>query len=88
MSRLGIHKSTKKQSLFKVFIYLMIEVICFNLYIITSGLEGNFNWTVERLTSTLAGMVIQTIFLIASIIGFVLAIQFIIYVLLIITGSD
>ena len=82
------HKSTKKQSLFKVFIYLMIEVICLNLYFIVSGLEGNFNWTIERMTSTLAGMVIQTIILVASIIGFVLVIQFIIYVLLIFTESD
>jgi len=88
MSGLAAYKSTKKQSLLKVFIYLMIEVICLNFYFIVSGLEGNFNWTIERMTSTLAGMVIQTIILVASIIGFVLVIQFIIYVLLIFTSSD
>lgn len=88
MSRLAGHKSTKKQSLFKLFIYLMIEVFCLNLYIIISGLEGNFNWTIEELTSTAAGMAIQTINLIAVIIGFALVIQFIIYVLLIFTESD
>ena len=88
MIKLVGHKSTKKQSLFKVFIYGMIEVICFNLYIIISGLEGNINWTVERLTSTVAGTAIQTINLVASIIGFLLVIQLIIYVLLIFTGSD
>ena len=88
MSGLAGQKSTKKQSLFKIFIYGMIEVICFNLYFIISGLEGSFNWTIERLTSTAAGMVIQTIFLVASIIGFVLVIQIIIYLLLIFTGSD
>ncbi len=88
MSRLGSHKSTKNQSLFKVFLLLMIEVIFFNFYIIISGLEGNFNWTIERMTSSLAGMIIQTIILVAVIIGFVLAIQFIIYILLIFTESD
>ena len=88
MIKLVGHKSTKKQSLFKVFIYGMIEVICFNLYIIISGLEGNFNWTMERLTSSVAGMAIQTINLIASIVAFVLVIQLIIYALLIFTGSD
>ena len=88
MSGLAGQKSTKKQSLFKIFIYGMIEVICFNLYIIISGLEGNFNWTVERLTSSVAGMAIQTINLVASIVAFVLVIQLIIYALLIFTGSD
>ncbi|MCJ7651329.1 MAG: hypothetical protein MUP85_22200 [Candidatus Lokiarchaeota archaeon] len=88
MIKLVGHKSTKKQSLFKVFIYGMIEVICFNLYIIISGLEGNFNWTMERLTSSVAGMAIQTINLVAISVAFVLVIQLIIYVLLIFTGSD
>ena len=88
MSGLAGHKSTKKQSLFKIFIYGMIEVILFNLYMIISGSEGSFNWTVERLTLTSAGMAIQTIILVSSIIGFVLVIQFIVYVLLIFTGSD
>lgn len=88
MSRLAGHKSTKKQSLFKIFIYGMIEVILFNLYMIISGSEGSFNWTVERLTSTSAGMVIQTIFLIATIIGFIFVIQLVIYLLLVFTGSD
>ena len=86
--RLVGHKSTKKQSLYKIFIYGMVEVICFNFYIIISGLEGSFNWTVERLTSTPAGMAIQTIMLIAAIFGFVVAIQFIIYILLNVTHSD
>ncbi|MHA1106293.1 MAG: hypothetical protein ACTSPN_11355 [Promethearchaeota archaeon] len=88
MSRLAVHKSTKKESLYKVFIFLLIEVICLNLYIIISGLEGNFNWTIERLTSTAAGMAIQTLFLIATIIGFVVVIQFIIYILLVFMGAD
>ncbi len=82
------HKSTKKQSLFKIFIYGMIEIICLNLYFIISGLEGSFTWTIERLNSTAAGMLIQTINLIAIIIGFVLLIQFIMYLLLVFTGSD
>jgi hypothetical protein len=82
------HKSTKKQSLFKIFIYGMIEIICLNLYFIISGLEGSFAWTIERLNSTAAGMLIQTINLIAIIIGFVLLIQFIMYLLLVFTGSD
>jgi len=88
VSRLTSHISTKKQNLFKIFLYGMIEVICFNLYIIISGSEGNFNWTVERLTSTPAGMVIQAIFLIATIIGFIFVIQLIVYILLIFTTSD
>jgi hypothetical protein len=88
VSRLTSHKSTKKQTLFKIFFYGMIEVICFNLYIIISGLEGNFNWNVEWLTSTLAGMLIQAIFLIATIIGFIFIIQLIVYILLIFTSSD
>ncbi|MHA1669359.1 MAG: hypothetical protein ACTSV5_02145 [Promethearchaeota archaeon] len=82
------HKATKKQILFKLFIYGMIEIICFNFYVIISGIEGNFNWTVERLTSTTAGMAIQTLMLVSSIIGFIIVIQFIIYILLIFTSSD
>ena len=88
MIKLAGHKSTKKQALFKIFIYVMIEVMCFNFYIITSGLEGNFNWTIEQMTTTAAGMTIQAINLVASIIAFVLIIQIIIYVLLIFTDSD
>lgn len=88
MIKLAGQKSTKKQALFKIFIYVMIEVMCFNLYVITSGLEGNFNWTIELLTTTAAGMTIQVIILVSSIVGFILIIQIIIYILLIFTGSD
>ncbi|MBY9010541.1 MAG: hypothetical protein KGD74_11805 [Candidatus Lokiarchaeota archaeon] len=81
-------KSTKKESLYKIFIYGMVEFFCFSLYFIVSGLEGNFNWTVEQLTSTAAGMAIQTIMLIATIFGFIVAIQIIVYILLNVTHSD
>lgn len=86
--RLVGHKSTKKQSLYKIFIYGMVEFFCFSLYFIISGLVGTFNWTIEQLTSTAAGMAIQTIMLIATIFGFVVAIQIIVYILLNVTGSD
>ena len=66
----------------------MVEFFCFSLYFIVSGLEGNFNWTVEQLTSTAAGMAIQTIMLIATIFGFIVAIQIIVYILLNVTHSD
>ena len=82
------HERKKKSTLFKIFIFSIIEYICLNIYIIISGLTGDFNWPIERLTTTGEGVLIQILTLIAMIGGFYLFIQIIIYVILILNTPD
>ena len=49
----------QKNSLFKVLIFGMIQVFCIFYYVITSGFAGTFNWTVEALTSSAYGIIVQ-----------------------------
>lgn len=88
MSNLERFKSTKSKSLWKIFIYGMIEVLLFNLYLIFSSLGGTFNWTAEEFTTNPYGMPVQIINLVMVIVGFVLGLYIIIYLILLVTGSD
>ena len=45
----------QKDTLFKLFIFGVIQLLCVNLFLIISAISGEFNWTVEKLTSSLAG---------------------------------
>lgn len=59
----------QKNLLFKAFLFCMIEVICFSIFVTVSGIYGNFEWTVEELTSSPVGMFIQILNLVIVIDG-------------------
>ena len=72
----------EKDTLFKIFIFSIIQIICINIYIIISALSGDFNWTVERMTSSLGGMGIQIINLITLFNGIIIFLYIIIFLIL------
>jgi hypothetical protein len=76
----------EKDTLFKIFIIGAIQILCINLYLITSAMSGDFNWTVERLTSSLAGTFIQILDLILLINGVVLFLYIVAFLLLLLKG--
>ncbi|MBY9015100.1 MAG: hypothetical protein KGD68_05340 [Candidatus Lokiarchaeota archaeon] len=67
-------KLSEKQNdtLFKVFLFGMIEVICCSVFVTLSGIAGHLYWTLEQLTTTPIGMVIQILNLIILVDGIVL----------------
>jgi len=73
----------EKDTLFQLFIFSVIQIFCINIYIIISALSGDFNWTVERMTSSLGGMVIQIINLITLINGIIIFLYILIFLILI-----
>lgn len=75
----------QKDTLFKVFIFGIIEFICFIIFITISGLSGNFTWTVEQLTSTPLGMFLQILNLIIVIDGIVMFLYILAFVVMLIT---
>jgi len=77
-------KEKIKDALFKISIFFLIEIICLNLFLIISGITGSFEWSVERLTSSIAGMIIQVINLISLICGIIIVIYIIIAIILLI----
>jgi hypothetical protein len=62
----------QKNALFKVFLFGVIDFVCFTFYITISGLTGTFNWTVELLTTTPEGVIIQILNLIILVDGFLI----------------
>ena len=72
----------ENDALFKIFIFSVIELICISIYIIISALSGDFNWTIERLTSSFGGKVIQNLQLIILIDGIVISIYVAIFLIL------
>ena len=72
----------EKDALFKIFILSVIQLFCINIHLIISALSGDFNWTVERLTSSLGGMVIQIIGLITLINGVIIFLYIVIFLIL------
>ncbi|MFW9952620.1 MAG: hypothetical protein ACFFKA_21065 [Candidatus Thorarchaeota archaeon] len=81
-------KLSKKQkdTLFKLFIFGIIEFICINIYVIISVLAGNLFWSVEQLTTTPEGLVIQILNLIILIDGIVIFVYLVIFVILFLTS--
>ena len=76
----------EKDTLFKLFIFSVIQICCINLHLIISTLSGDFNWTVERLMSSLGGKVIQIIDLVSLINGIIIFLYIIILLILLVKG--
>lgn len=75
----------QKDTLFKVFLFGMIEVICLSVYVTISGLAGHLYWTIEQLTTTPDGMVIQIINLIILVDGIVIFLYLVIFLIMFLT---
>ena len=76
----------QKDTFFRIFIIGSIQLLCFTFYLIISTLSGDFNWTVERLTSSLAGVFIQILDLILLINGVILFLYVVIFLILLVKG--
>ncbi|MHA1349524.1 MAG: hypothetical protein ACTSPZ_01650 [Promethearchaeota archaeon] len=81
-------KLNEKQNdtFFRIFIIGAIQLLCYTFYLIISTLSGDFNWTVERLTSSLAGVFIQILDLILLINGVILFLYIVVFLLLLLKG--
>ncbi len=81
-------KLSKKQkdTLFTLFIFCMIEVICLIVYVTISGLAGHLDWTVEQLTTTPEGMVIQILNLIILVDGIMIFLYIVIFFIMFLTS--
>jgi hypothetical protein len=75
----------QKNLLFKVFVFAIIEVLCFITYITISGLTGNFEWTVEQLTSTPLGQFLQILNLVVVVDGILIFLYFLAFIITLIT---
>ena len=74
----------EKDTLFKIFIFSVVELFCISIYIIISALSGDFNWTIERLTSSFGGTVIQILQLVLMINGIIIFVYILIFLILLI----
>lgn len=81
-------KISKKQkdALFKLFIFGIIEFICVNLYLTISGLAGHLLWSVEQLTTTPEGLVVQILNLVILVDGIILFVYLLIFFILFLTS--
>ena len=71
----------EKDTLFKLFIFSAIQIFCYIIYIIISAISGDFNWTIERLTSSFEGMVISILKLILLINGVIIFLYIVIFLI-------
>ena len=76
----------QKETIFKIFIFGIIEFICINFYLIISGVAGHLLWSVEQLTTTPEGMAIQILNLIILVDGIVLFVYLVVFVILFLTS--
>jgi hypothetical protein len=76
----------QKDLLFKVFVFAIIEVLCFITYITISGLTGNFEWTVEQLTSTPVGLFLQILNLVVVVDGILIFLYFLAFIITLISS--
>ena len=74
----------EKDALFKLFLFTVVELFCISIYIIISALSGDFNWTIERLTSSFGGQVIQILQLIVLINGVIIFMYVVIFLILLV----
>ncbi len=74
----------EKDTLFKIFIFLVIHIFCLNIHFIISALSGDFNWTIERLTSSFEGLVIQILQLVLMINGIIIFVYILIFLILLV----
>ncbi|MFX0009052.1 MAG: hypothetical protein ACFE9R_01950 [Candidatus Hermodarchaeota archaeon] len=70
-----------RNALFKLFLLAIVELMCFNFFIIISAITGSFEWPLERLTSSFAGSLIQIINLVALISGMIIFVYVIIVII-------
>jgi hypothetical protein len=71
----------EKDTLFKLLIFSTIQISCISIYTIISALSGDFNWTIERLTSSFEGMVISILKLILLINGGIIFVYIVIFLI-------
>ncbi len=74
----------QKDTIFKLFLFSMIEVICSTFYATISGLAGHFYWSVKQLTTSPMGMVIQILNVIILVDGIIIFLYLLIFVILLI----
>jgi len=81
-------KLSKKQkdTFFTLFLFCMIEFICVIVYVTISGLAGHLSWTVEQLTTTPEGMVIQILNLIIIVDGIMIFLYIVIFLIMFLTN--
>ena len=78
------YRGAKIKTLWNIFIFILIEVICVNIYLMISAISGKFVWTLEDLTSSPLGLAIQIINLISFIVGAAIALLVIMYLILLV----
>ena len=72
----------KKKSQFRIFIIGIILICCLNLYLVISGVTKTYNWTIEKLTTTNEGLIIQIIELVAFLSGVIFFIEMVVLIIL------
>lgn len=82
------YQMKKRKALFRIFFFGVIEYIIFLVYIITSALSRNFEWTVQKLTTSIGGIFVQVFALLATLIGIYIFIQVMVYVALLLNKPD
>ena len=76
-----------KGVLYNILIFGEIQLLSFVLYLIISAISGDFNWTVERLTSSLVGTFIQILKLVLLINGGVIFFYVVIFLILLVKSN-
>ena len=77
----------EKGVLYNILIFGEIQLLSFVLYLIISAISGDFNWTVERLTSSLTGTFIQILKLVLLINGGVIFFYVVIFLILLVKSN-
>ncbi|MFX0074944.1 MAG: hypothetical protein ACFE96_05845 [Candidatus Hermodarchaeota archaeon] len=76
----------QKNLLFKVFIFAIVEFLCFITFVTIAGLTGNFEWTIEQLTGTPIGLFLQILNLVIVIDGILIFLYFLAFIITLISG--
>ena len=72
----------QKDALFKIVIFAVIQILCYNLFLIISAVSGHFTWTLKQLTTSLAGTVIQILNIIFIVNGVIIFLYVLVFLLL------
>ncbi|MFX1496019.1 MAG: hypothetical protein ACFFBH_00695 [Promethearchaeota archaeon] len=82
-------KLAKRESVrFRIFILVIIEFLCLIYYFVISGIARNFSWSTIELTTTIEGLLIQIVNLIAIVIGIILAVHIMMYIAILYRGKN
>lgn len=74
----------QKEPLYKIFLFTVIQLLLLTIHLIISAISGDFNWTVERLTSSLYGGFIQLLDLVILINGVIIFLYVVIFLFLLV----